>query len=79
VDDSFDIDADGPGYLTLDVPECNVAAVSKKCTSECPEDLIENTHCGRGRGYSKLGLLFVVRQFETDQAFREERLWLIKG
>jgi hypothetical protein len=22
--------------------------------------------------------LFVVRQFETDQAFREERLWLIR-
>jgi hypothetical protein len=23
--------------------------------------------------------VFVVRQFETDQAFREERLWLIRG
>jgi hypothetical protein len=23
--------------------------------------------------------LSVVRQFETDQAFREERLWLIRG
>jgi hypothetical protein len=23
--------------------------------------------------------LSVVRQFETDQAFREERVWLIRG
>ncbi|OJY08708.1 MAG: hypothetical protein BGP05_07710 [Rhizobiales bacterium 62-47] len=26
-----------------------------------------------------IGSLSVVRQFETDQAFREERLWLIRG
>ena len=29
-------------------------------------------------GYETLSALSVVRQFETDQAFREERLWLIR-
>jgi hypothetical protein len=29
-------------------------------------------HCGPASG------MFVVRQFETDQAFREERRWLIR-
>jgi hypothetical protein len=30
------------------------------------------------RRIALLSLLFVVRQFETDQVFREERLWLIR-
>jgi len=45
VDVSFnsgDVDADGTGYLTLDVPACNVPAVPKKSTAECPEGLFGN-------------------------------------
>src|ERR1700709_1103321 len=55
------------------------------CTSPTPT---ENKPPGRlprgGAAYLVADMvkhrsLFVVRQFETDQAFREERLWLIRG
>jgi hypothetical protein len=39
------------------------------------EYFISNRECQARRS----GGLSVVRQFETDQAFREERVWLIRG
>ena len=44
--DSDDIDAEGFGYLALNIPASDVPAVPKKRTAERPEYPIENAPCG---------------------------------